>query len=117
VRRSDVDAERQHLHVEGDERGGSVDFVHVAPVPDEGNVALLVRIYVRPNEWGSDLGTRLLDRVERRLRDGGVERLRLSAFADNEVGVGFYESREFQRIEEREAEEFGVAEYVYEKAL
>ncbi|WP_227355492.1 GNAT family N-acetyltransferase [Haladaptatus salinisoli] len=99
------------------ERAEIVGFVHVAPIPDEANVALLVRIYVVPSEWGTGLGTRLLERAERRLRDRGVERLRLSVFADNEVGVAFYDSRGFERVEEREAEGFGVRECVYEKAL
>ncbi|WP_458206019.1 N-acetyltransferase family protein [Haladaptatus sp. NG-SE-30] len=94
-----------------------VGFAHAAPLPDEPDTYLLVRIYVIPDEWGSGLGTRLLDRVEGRLRDRGIERLRLNVFADNEVGVGFYESRSFDRIEERYVDSFDATEYVYQKEL
>ncbi|GAA0246376.1 GNAT family N-acetyltransferase [Haladaptatus pallidirubidus] len=94
-----------------------IGFVHAAPHPDAEAVFQLLRIYVVSDEWGSGLGSRLLNRVEGRLRERGGERVRLSVLADNGVGVGFYEARDFDRIEEREADGFGVWEYVYEKEL
>ncbi len=98
------------------ERDRPVGFVHVAP-DDEAGTFELLRIYVLPDEWGTGLGTRLLTRVERRLKERNADRLRLVVLADNDVGVGFYESRGFERIEEREDSTLGVREYVYEKGL
>ncbi|WP_458184918.1 N-acetyltransferase family protein [Haladaptatus sp. NG-WS-4] len=97
--------------------GTVVGFVHAAPFSDEVDTYLLVRIYVVSEEWGSGLGTRLLDCVEERLRERSIERLRLNVFAENEVGVGFYESRGFERVDERAEGGFGVREFVYEKRL
>lgn len=77
----------------------------------------LVRIYVVPDEWGTGLGTRLLHRAERRARELEAERLRLVVIADNDIGVGFYESRGFERIEDRGNAALGVREYVYEKEV
>ncbi|GKZ14022.1 GNAT family N-acetyltransferase [Haladaptatus sp. T7] len=102
------------------ERDRLVGFVHVAPdaeEEEEKSIFELVRIYVVSDEWGAGLGTRLLVRTERRLEDRNADRLRLTVLADNEVGVGFYESRGFERIEEREDAALGVAEFVYEKEL
>ncbi len=94
---------------------GILGFAHVAP---HGNgVFQLLRIYAHPDEWGSGLGTRLLNRVEERLRERDGERLRLHVLADNEIGVSFYESRGFDRVDEQDASGFGVREYVYEKDL
>ena len=99
-------AERDHL----------VGFVHVAPDDREGTFELL-RIYALSDEWGTGLGTRLLTRVERRLKERDADRLELVVLADNDVGVGFYESRGFERVEEREDPTLGVREYRYEKGL
>lgn len=41
----------------------------------------------------------------------------MTVVADNDRGVGFYESRGFERIGEREDAALGVQEYVYEKEL
>ncbi|MFH5797685.1 GNAT family N-acetyltransferase [Haladaptatus sp. CMAA 1911] len=98
------------------ERDHFVGFVHVAPSDEAGTFELL-RIYVLPDEWGTGLGTRLLTRVERRLEERNADRLRLVVLADNDVGVGFYESRGFERVEEREDPTLGVREYAYEKEL
>ncbi len=99
------------------ERGEVIGFVHVAPVPDEEGLFDLSRIYLVSDAWGNGLGTRLLERAEGRIREQGAEWLRLTVVADNERGVGFYESRGFERIEEREDAVLGVGEYVYEKRL
>ncbi len=99
------------------ETDGPVGFVHVAPLPDEEGLFDLVRIYLDPEEWGAGLGTRLLEHAERRIREQGAERLRLTVLAVNDRGVGFYEARGFERIEEREDATLGVQECVYEKEL
>lgn len=99
------------------EDGSIVGFVHVAPITGEDDAFDLVRIYLVPEEWGAGLGTRLLDRAEERIRERGAERLRLTVVADNDMGVGFYESRGFERIEEREDAALGGQEYVYEQEL
>ncbi|WP_435151830.1 GNAT family N-acetyltransferase [Haladaptatus sp. DFWS20] len=113
LRETTTRSDHEFFVAEGDDILG---FVHVAP-RDEDAVFQLLRIYVVSDEWGSGLGSRLLARVEERLRTRGAQRLRLSVFADNEVGVGFYESRGFERVDEREADGFDVGEYVYEKEL
>ena len=120
----DTEGLRESTARDGDEflvaerKGDSiVGFVHVAPIPDENGGFDLVRIYLVPEEWGAGLGIRLLDCAEERIRERGAERLRLTVVADNDRGVGFYESRDFERIEEREDAALGVQEYVYEKEL
>ena len=39
---------------DGAHESQSVGFVHVAPSPDDPTVASLIRIYVRPDEWGRE---------------------------------------------------------------
>jgi GNAT superfamily N-acetyltransferase len=92
-----------------------VGFAHVAP--SEEDWYWLSRIYVHPDEWGQGIGGRFLGRAEADLRERGVARLRLTVVADNEVGVGFYESHGFECREERPNEALGVREYVYEKEV
>ncbi|WP_266075351.1 GNAT family N-acetyltransferase [Haladaptatus caseinilyticus] len=110
------DATRSEHEFYVSERDDIVGFAHAGP-GDGDDIFQLIRLYVVPDAWGSGLGGRLLDRVEERLRARTVERVRLSVFADNDVGVGFYESRGFERVEEREATGFDAGEYVYEKVL
>lgn len=93
----------------------AVGFVHVVPNRSDSDVAELLRIYVRPDAWGDGVGTALLEAAERELRDE-FERCRLIVLADNEVGVSFYESRGFGRVETRESDlGDGLEEYVYER--
>ncbi|SDF81832.1 Ribosomal protein S18 acetylase RimI [Halorubrum xinjiangense] len=68
--------------------------------PDEADVKA---IYVHPDWWGEGVGTALLDRGLDALPDR-VEAVRLEAFADNDVGAGFYEARGFERVETDETE-------------
>ena len=68
--------------------------------PDEAGVKA---VYVRPDWWGEGIGTALLDRGLDALLDR-VETVRLEAFADNDVGTGFYEARGFERVETDETE-------------
>lgn len=71
--------------------------------PDEAGVKA---IYVHPDRWGEGVGTALLRRGLDALPDR-VERVRLEAFADNEVGARFYEARGFERVETGETEVAG----------
>ncbi|MFC4552897.1 MULTISPECIES: GNAT family N-acetyltransferase [Halorussus] len=79
----------------------------------------LARIYVAPHRWGEGVGTVLLERIERWLREQEVDRLRLAVVADNEVGNAFYEKHGYAVVEEREQELFGATfdDYVREKEL
>ncbi|MXV63060.1 GNAT family N-acetyltransferase [Natronorubrum sp. JWXQ-INN-674] len=91
-------------------------FAH-ASAPDDDSVASLHRLYVRPSAWGDGAGTALLERVETDLQPA-CDRLRLTVFADNEIGVSFYDSSGFERIDIRERDlGDGLEEYVYEKPL
>jgi ribosomal protein S18 acetylase RimI-like enzyme len=78
----------------------------------------LGRLYVHPEHWGKGVGTRLLDELRGRIPDA-TGRLRLVVLAENPVGVSFYESYGFDRVDSRAGETDGVAheEYVYELSL
>jgi len=80
--------------------------------------AELRAVYVEPSLWGEGVGTRLLERGTDALADGR-EVLALEAFADNDVGRSFYESRGFERVGESTFEVAGEAypSVVYEKRL
>ena len=99
-----------------DDHGRLVGFVHVVPWPDDPLVASLLRIYVRPDSWGAGAGTALLESAEAEV-GSAFDRLRLVVFAENDVGVSFYESRGFERVETRESEFEGLEESVYERPL
>jgi len=73
--------------------------------PDEAGVKA---IYVHPDWWGEGVGTALLRRGLDALPDR-VERVRLEAFADNDVGARFYEARGFERVGRGETEVAGEA--------
>ncbi|MFC6905664.1 GNAT family N-acetyltransferase [Halalkalicoccus tibetensis] len=94
-----------------------VGFAHIGPNPNEEHVAELLRLYVRPKRWGEGIGSRLLAAVEGELAD--YDRLTLSVLAENEVGIGFYEKRGFEREGEREVEVGGESyrEYRYGKGI
>ncbi|ELZ01522.1 N-acetyltransferase GCN5 [Natrialba chahannaoensis JCM 10990] len=100
----------------------AVGFAHAGVDPDEPETAYLPRLYARPSVWGEGVGTALIARIEADLRSHS-ERLRLTVLADNEVGVSFYESRGFERVETRPSDlesvdgEGVLEEYIYEKSL
>lgn len=112
--RGTVDRPEHVVLVAGDD---PVGFVHVGPAPGDERVAELLRIYVRPDQWGEGTGGRLLNSAEEEIE--GYDRLSRSVLAENEVGVEFYEREGFERIAEKTAE-FGREEYRayrYEKPL
>lgn len=97
---------------------GIVGVAHAVPDRGEAGVYELGRLYVHPDWWDDGLGTALLDRVRDRL-PAGADRLRLVVLAANDVGVSFYESYGFARVDRRTAETDGNdhEELVYELAL
>lgn len=97
------------------DQGNVVGFVETGPTDNTG-VWSVYRIYVRPEQYGRGVGTALLSAAESRLRDTDAERLRLVVMAGNDRAVGFYESREFERVDTRE-NAFGDLDVVYEKPL
>ena len=61
-------------------------------------------LYVHPNRWGKGVGSALLSAIEEWTREQGVDRIACGVFAENAVGVGFFEAKGFRRGREREAE-------------
>ncbi len=92
-------------------------YIHAVPWPEDTSVAFLARLYVRPDHWNDGFGTALLERLETNL-SGQFDRLRLAVLARNEIGISFYESRGFDRVETRPSDLGpGLEEHVYEKQL
>ncbi|RKD98362.1 GNAT family N-acetyltransferase [Halopiger aswanensis] len=92
-------------------------FAHAGLHPDDPAAAYLVRLYVRPDTWGEGAGTALLERIEAAF-EPTCDRLRLTVLADNEIGVSFYESAGFERVQTRRSDlADGVDECIYEKRL
>ncbi|ELZ03903.1 GNAT family N-acetyltransferase [Natrialba asiatica] len=108
----------------GDERSGdtAVGFAHAGILPDERSTAYLSRLYVRPSVWGDGAGTALIGRIEADVRPH-CDRLRLSVLANNEIGISFYESAGFERVETHASDLVNVdgtgelEEFTYEKRL
>jgi GNAT superfamily N-acetyltransferase len=63
-----------------------------AVIEDDGT-GTLGTLYVHPDRWGEGVGSRLLARAGDYLRERGCDRMAIHAFAENEVGVGFYADR------------------------
>jgi ribosomal protein S18 acetylase RimI-like enzyme len=76
-------------------------------------------VYVHPDRWGEGTGAALLDEIETWARDQGADRIACGVFADNAVGVGFFESRGFERGAAADAEIGGELhpEYEFERPL
>jgi ribosomal protein S18 acetylase RimI-like enzyme len=92
-------------------------FAHAVPWPEDASVAFLARLYVRPERWNDGIGTALLEGLETEL-SGAFDRVRLAVLADNEIGISFYESAGFDRVETRASDlGAGLAEHVYEKPI
>ena len=116
--RGDV-TDSRHVFLVAEHEGDVVGFANSCQWGDEDGVAVLARIYVDPGHWNDGIGGTLFARSEWLLAERGYDRLRLVVFAENDVGVSFYESSGFERVETREAEFGGESheEYVYEKPL
>ena len=79
--------------------GTLLGFAHVRYAPEIGNVVLR-RIYVHPDAWGAGVGSALLGAVARRFLDDH-ERISAVVFAENDIGLSFYERHGFETIGER----------------
>ncbi|AHG00186.1 GCN5 family acetyltransferase [Halostagnicola larsenii XH-48] len=89
-------------------------------------VAVLTRIYVDPDSWNGGVGSTLVGALEESL-DDSFETLRVHVLAGNDVGISFYESTGFERVEtqrsdlEENIDETSIdeplEEHVYEKTL
>jgi GNAT superfamily N-acetyltransferase len=93
-------------------------YAHVGPHPPR-RVHQVYRLYVHPDEWRQGIGRQLLAEVEQALYDRDVQRYEVEVFADNEVGIAFYEATGFERLERSEREMAGeaVTEYVFGKRI
>lgn len=94
-----------------------VGFVEMVPDDSDDKLAHLYRIYVASDYWGRGIGSSLLDHIETVLKEQGFERLQLSVMAENNVGVGFYESNGFHRIATSHNDQLDFQEYEYLKQL
>lgn len=120
--RDDIQADSRPVFVaERDDVVGFIEGIDDDTVDDgsgkDHGGAELYRFYVRPDSWGEGIGTALLERLESRLREMGFSELRLTVFAANDVGVQFYESRGFERVDEERDEQFDRLRYEYVKSL
>lgn len=100
--------------------GELVGFVNAGQNPEYGEGTFeLFRIYVLPEYWNRGIGGQLLEPTIADVMSEGGNRLRLSVLAENEVGVGFYESHDFDRLKEEEFEfdRDTYEEYEYVKSL
>ena len=71
-------------------------------------------LYVHPDRWGEGVGSALLSAVEEWAREQGVDRLACGVFADNAVGVGFFEATGFRRSGDARGEIAGELHPEYE---
>ncbi|PSP66038.1 N-acetyltransferase [Halobacteriales archaeon QS_1_69_70] len=76
-------------------------------------------LYVNPDRWGEGVGSALLEVVEAWATDQDVDRVVAAVFADNAVGRGFLEAREFEQGQAAKGEVAGELhdEYEYERSL
>ncbi|WP_266078421.1 GNAT family N-acetyltransferase [Haladaptatus caseinilyticus] len=83
--------------------GDPVGYAHVDVVnrADAVGEARLQGIYVTPDRWRQGIGTALLDGIEDEIRTQGFTQLSVSVLIDNERGKRFFESKGFERVEER----------------
>jgi ribosomal protein S18 acetylase RimI-like enzyme len=112
-----IDAEATILTMAVDGDCDVVGFTSARPSGDRAWTFDLERIYVHPASWGEGVGRRLLDHVERTVRDRGGERIELGVMAENDRAVGFYEAAGYTRADEVYDEFVDTTSYVYEKAL
>ena len=72
-----------------------VGFVH-AISDRESTAGDLLRLYVHPDHRGEGIGRQLFEAVRDRLAANGVEQLRAMVLAENDVGISFYQSFDFE---------------------
>ena len=100
---------------DGSRAGEIVGFCHGATKNGEGDI---LRLYVHPDRWNEGIGTALLEAMEERLTEMGMETLQAMVLADNEMGNAFYEKHGFEKTDEAETQLDGTTrrENVYARA-
>lgn len=97
-----VAVEEDEKEKENEKQSGVVGFASVEQTwVDETELHTL---YVHPERWGEGIGSALLERATERATAQGVDRIACGVLADNAVGVGFFESRRFERGRTTDAE-------------
>jgi len=97
--------------------GEVVGFAWVVPADGAPGTYSLARLYVAPDRWAEGIGSRLLDRAERRALQRGGRRLTLGVIAANERAVGFYESAGYRRVDAFHDDRLDAEGYTYAKSL
>jgi ribosomal protein S18 acetylase RimI-like enzyme len=96
-----ADADTEFLVAEDDDITG---FAQSYVVDRRDRVGEIDWLHVDPDSRGSGLGDRLLEALERRLLDHGVERVEGRVLEANEAGTDFYEHEDFEQVGERTVE-------------
>lgn len=119
-----VDAGERSDFDQGDGPGGGggpdervVGHVLASPHGDDGASFALSQIYVVPDRWGEGIGRRLLERVERKVRRRGGERISLGVMAENDRAVCFYEAAGYRRTDTFYDDRIDTSGYKYAKSL
>lgn len=99
--------------------GNIVAFAESYVNEGEVSVGEIDWLHVLPEYRGEGLGTQLLQEVERRLREEGVERIQGRVLTENESGMTFYEEHGFSRGSDRELDigDETFLERTYTKAI
>ncbi len=98
-----IDAENAPMFV-GVEDGDVIGFAQGRASDEPFADAVLSRIYVHPAYWGEGVGSRLFERLMRRLDAEGHTDVWLSVLAENDIGRRFYEKHGFEAYERRHTE-------------
>lgn len=84
-----------------EENGEITGFIH-ASVKDER--AHLHRLYLRPENQGKGLGTRLYEKAEDMIKETDARFIRLEVMSENSKGLDFYTSKGFELEKEEKVE-------------
>ncbi|SNR47338.1 GNAT family N-acetyltransferase [Halorubrum vacuolatum] len=76
--------------------GAVVAFAESYVVDRRERVGEIDWIHVDPEERGRGIGSELLDRIERELRDADVDAIEGRVLAENEAGAAFYEQKGYE---------------------
>ena len=79
------------------EEGKGVGYFAIAPGPEEGK-GQLSKVYVRRERRGSGLGKRMLEFVEERCVEMGIDELWLTVNRNNAGPITFYERLGFEKV-------------------
>lgn len=76
------------------------DLVAVAMGCYDDHRGWMKRVGIHPSQRGSGLGRQLVEEVERRFRDAGITKLRLSVWDDNEIALSFWRGLGYDELPE-----------------